>query len=131
MRGEIRRRERLAQVESRREVRSRLGAGEMPSLEDVVAADDLPDRTRFDDLTYVRDSATEVRLGYAAASHQEVSFTDGANTSEAADLGSARELWRAGWDFGTAAARGVRVYPAGSRAEKVVAVAEVHVRLPS
>ncbi|HEV1997186.1 MAG TPA: hypothetical protein VGR61_03520 [Candidatus Dormibacteraeota bacterium] len=131
VRGEIRRRERLAQVDARREVRSRLGAGEMPTLEDVVAGADLPDTTRFDDLTYVRDSATEVRVGYAAAAHQEVSFTDGASTSDAADLGTARGLWRAGWEFGTAAARGVRVYPAGSRAEKMLPAAEVHVRLPS
>jgi hypothetical protein len=128
VRSEIRRRERLAQVEARREVRSRLGAGEMPTLEDVVAAAEPPDATLFDDLTFVRDSATEVRLGYAAAAHQEVSFTDGSTTTDARDLGTARELWRLGWDFGTAAARGVRVYPAGSRAEKVVPAAEVHVR---
>ena len=130
VRSEIRRRERVAQVEARRQVRQRLGAGEMPSLEDVVSADDLPDSTRFDELTYVRDSATDVRLGYSAASHQEVSFTDGSSTADAADLATARKLWRAGWDFGTAAARGVRVYPAGSRAEKVVPAAAVHVRLP-
>ena len=128
VRGEIRRRERLALVEARRGVRDRLTAGEMPSLEDVVAASEPPDSTRFDDLAYVRDSATEVRLGYAAAAHQHVSFTDGAGTNDAADLGTARELWRAGWDFGTTAARGVRVYPVGSRAEKVVPPAEVHVR---
>ena len=131
VRSEIRRRERVAQVEARREVRQRLGAGEMPSLEDVVAAGDLPDSTRFDELTYVRDSATEVRLGYAAASHQEVSFTDGSSTADAADLATARQLWRAGWEFGTAAARGVRVYPAGSRAEKVVPAAEVHIKPPA
>ena len=129
VRNEIRRRERAAQVESRRAVRASLGAGEMPTLEDAVAGDELPDSTSFDELTFVRDSATEVRLGYAAAAHQEVSFTDGSSTADARDLGTARELWRSGWDFGTAAARGVRIYPAGSRAEKVVPPAEVHVRI--
>ncbi|MGI8608778.1 MAG: hypothetical protein ACR2MY_06060 [Candidatus Dormibacteria bacterium] len=129
VRAEIRRRERLAQVEARRAVRAQLTAGAMPTLEDIVGAAEPPDSTRFDDLKYVRDSATEVRLGYASASHQELSFTDGTTTTDAADLGSARELWRSGWEFGTVAARGVRVYPVGSRAEKVVPVAEVHVRL--
>jgi hypothetical protein len=128
IRGEIRRRERLAQVESRRATRARLGAGEVPTVEQVMAADDPPDTTPFDDLTYVRDSATEVRLGYAAAAHQEVSFTDGSTTEDARDLGTARRLWRDGWDFGTAAARGIRIYPAGSRAERVVPPSEVHVR---
>jgi hypothetical protein len=131
VRGELRRRERLAQVESRRGTRARLGAGEMPTVEQVMAADEPSDATRFDDLTFVRDSATEVRLGYAAAAHQEVSFTDGLTTKDATDLGTARRLWRDGWDFGTLAARGIRVYPAGSRAERVIAPSEVHLRLAS
>jgi hypothetical protein len=97
----------------------------------VIAAEQPADNTRFDDLTYLRESATEVRLGYASASHQEVSFTNGSTTEDAADLGAARRLWREGWDFGTAAARGIRIYPVGSRAEKVVPPTEVHVRLPS
>lgn len=129
VRGEIRRRERLALVEARRATRTRLGAGEMPSLEAVVAAEDPPDAVRFDDLGYVRESATEVRLGYASASHQDVSFTDGTTTVDAADLGTARSLWREGWEYGTVATRGVRVYPVGSRAEKVVPPSDVHVRL--
>jgi hypothetical protein len=131
VRGEIRRRERLALVESRRETRSRLGAGEMPSLEELVAAALPADEVNFDDLAYLRESATEVRLGYASAAHQHVSFTDGASTVDAADLGTARGLWRDGWDFGTVAARGVRLYPVGSRAERVVPPSEVHVRLPA
>jgi hypothetical protein len=129
LRAELRRRQRLEALQGRRDVRERLGAGEMPTLPALMSAAVPPDATRFDDLTFVRDSATEVRLGYAAAARQEVSFTDGAATRDAADLGTARELWRRGWDFGTAAARGVRVYPVGSRAEKVVPAAEVHARI--
>jgi hypothetical protein len=131
VRGEIRRRERLDQVEARRATRAELSAGDVPTLELVIAAEQPADNTRFDDLTYLRESATEVRLGYASASHQEVSFTNGSTTEDAADLGAARRLWREGWDFGTAAARGIRIYPVGSRAEKVVPPTEVHVRLPS
>ena len=129
VRSELRRRQRLEELQGRREVRQQLGGGEMPSLLDVVSAAVPPDTTRFDDLAFVRESASEVRLGYSAAAHQEVSFTDGTHTEEAADLGVARALWRRGWEFGTAATRGVRVYPAGSRAEKVIPAGEVHVRL--
>lgn len=131
VRGELRRRERLARVEARRATRTRLGAGEMPTLEAVVAADVPADEVRFDDLGYLRESATAVGLGYASAAHQHVSFTDGTTTVDAADLGTARRLWREGWDFGTVAARGVRLYPVGSRAERVVPPSEVHVRLPT
>ena len=128
VRAELRRRERLEALAGRRQVREELGGGRMPSLLELVQGLEPPDGTRFDELTYVRDSASEVRLGYSAASRQEVSFTDGSHTRDAADLGAARELWRQGWEFGTAAARGVRVYPVGSRAEKVVPAAEVHAR---
>ena len=130
VRGEVRRRERLALVESRRATRTELGSGAMPSIPELVAADTPGDAVTFDDLVYLRESATEVRLGYASAAHQQVSFTDGARNVDATDLGTARGLWRDGWDFGTIAARGVRIYPVGSRAERVVPAAEVHVRLP-
>jgi len=129
LRAELRRRQRLEDMQGRRVVREQLGEGVMPSLLDLVTASEPAGSTRFNDLRYLRESASEVRLGYAAASTQEVSFTDGTHTVDAADLAAARELWQRGWEFGTAAARGVRVYPVGSRAEKVVPAAEVHVRL--
>ncbi|MFN2466160.1 MAG: hypothetical protein ABR598_07850 [Candidatus Dormibacteria bacterium] len=127
VRGELRRRQRLEQVEARRLVRTRLATGEMPTIEQVMSADAPPGETRFDHLRCMRDSATEVRLGYASAAHQHVSFTDGGTTEDAEDLATARRLWREGWDFGTSAARGVRIYPVGSRAERVVPPGEVHV----
>ena len=129
LRAELRRRQRLEELQGRRVVREQMGEGAMPSLLDLVEAAEPGGSTRFSDLRYLRESASEVRLGYAAASTQEVSFTDGTHTVDAADLGAARELWKRGWEFGTVAARGVRVYPVGSRAEKVVPAAEVHVRL--
>ncbi|MFN2463017.1 MAG: hypothetical protein ABR573_03820 [Candidatus Dormibacteria bacterium] len=126
LRAELRRRERLESLQGRREVRAQVAAGGMWTLLELVEGPEPGDETRFDDLTYFRDSATRVRLGYAAASRQEVSFTDGTTTEDADDLGSARALWRRGWEFGTVAARGVRIYPLGSRAEKVVPAEEVH-----
>ena len=46
--------------------------------------------------------------------------------------GTARELYLRGWEFGTPRARGVRVYAAGTRAERVVPATEIHVeaRIP-
>ena len=127
LRAELNRRRRLAQLEGRRQVRAELSGGAMPNLEEVVGGSDVADGTRFDELRFVRESATEVRLGYASAAHQSVSFTDGTSSADATDLATARELWRQGWEFGTPLARGVRIYPVGSRAERVVPAAEVHV----
>ena len=45
----------------------------------------------FDHYRFLRESATEVRLGYAASARQSLSFTDGSGTEEASDLA----------DFGT------------------------------
>ncbi|GAC1334184.1 MAG: hypothetical protein NVSMB17_15510 [Candidatus Dormibacteria bacterium] len=129
LRAELRRRERMESVHARRIVREAVGSGTFPSLVDLVSAEIPPGSTRFNDLTFVRESASEIRLGYAASSQQVVCFTDGTHTEEALDLETARMLWRRGWEFGTSAARGVRVYPVGSRAEKVVPAAEVHARL--
>ncbi|HEV3233493.1 MAG TPA: hypothetical protein VG329_02965 [Candidatus Dormibacteraeota bacterium] len=128
VRSELRRRERAERLRQRQEARAEMATGEVPSLEDAIsgAAAGFDDAV-LDDLRFLRESATEVRLGYASASHQSLSFTDGAATEEAFDVGTARELWKRGWEWGTPAAPGVRVYPVGSRAERVVPAAEVHV----
>jgi hypothetical protein len=75
----------------------------------------------------MRESATEVRLGYASSARQTLTLTDGRASEDAGDLGAARGLYARGWDFGTPQARGVRIYPAGTRAERVVPAGEVHV----
>jgi hypothetical protein len=128
MRTELRRRERLAQVEARKAVRAELAAGHLPSLEDWVSgAVAAGVSNAFDDYRFLRESATEVRLGYASSARQNLSFTDGRATDDAGDLGAAHDLYTRGWDFGTLQARGVRIYPAGTRAERVVPAAEIHV----
>lgn len=130
IRSELRRRERLQRLAARQAVRAEMAAGQMPSLEDVVSGA-VPgfDGAGLDDLRLLRESATEVRLGYASASRQSLSFTDGASSEEAFDVAAARELWKRGWEWGTPAARGVRIYPEGSRAERVVPATDLRAEL--
>jgi hypothetical protein len=127
IRTELRRRQRMAGVEERRAVRAEMAAGRLPSLEDWVSgAVETGGSGVFDDYRFLRESATEVRLGYASSARQSLSFTDGRATDDAGDLAGARELYARGWDFGTPQARGVRIYPTGTRAERVVRAADVH-----
>jgi multidrug efflux pump subunit AcrA (membrane-fusion protein) len=127
LRTELRRRQRLAQVEQRKAVRAELAAGHLPSLEEWVSgAVEGEGSGALDDYRFLRESATEVRLGYASSAQQSLSFTDGRATDEVGDLAAARELYARGWDFGTPQARGVRIYPTGTRAERVVPASEVH-----
>lgn len=127
LRTEMRRRERMAQVDQRKAVRAELAAGHLPSLHDWISgAVDAGGSGDFDDFRFMRESATEVRLGYASAARQSLSFTDGRATDDAGDLAAARDLYARGWDFGTLQARGVRIYTTGTRAERVVSASEVH-----
>ena len=105
-----------------------MAAGHIANLEDWVSgAVEMGGSGTFEDYRFLRESATEVRLGYASSARQGVAFTDGRTTEEVADLAAARDLYGRGWEFGTIQARGVRIYPAGSRAERVVPAAEIHV----
>ena len=129
LRTELRRRQRSLEVAHRREVRTGLRQGSVPTLEEAVSStvEMFPTASSLDQLRFLRESATEVRLGYAAASNQSMEFTDGRQAAEARDLARAHELWRQGWEFGTPLARGVRIYPVGSRAERVVPASEIRV----
>jgi hypothetical protein len=130
IRGELRRRERLQRLAERQAVRAEMAAGQLASLEDAVSgAVEGFGAAALDDLRFLRESATEVRLGYASASRQSLTFTDGVATEEAGDIAAARDLWRRGWEWGTPAAKGVRVYPQGSRAERMVPAADLRVEL--
>ncbi|MEA2646471.1 MAG: hypothetical protein QOE92_1554, partial [Chloroflexota bacterium] len=94
IRTELRRRARVEQLSARQASRARLAGGELPAIEDVVAGA-VPgfDSAGLDDLRFMRESATEVRVGYASASRQSLSLTDGAATEEVFDIAAARELW--------------------------------------
>ena len=133
LRTELRRRERMAQLERRKAVRAELAAGKMTGLVEIISgAVNLGGSGVLDDYRFFRDSATEVRLVYASSSRQSLSFSDGTAAEEAVNLATARELYLRGWEFGTPRARGVRVYAAGTRAERVVPATEIHVeaRIP-
>jgi len=133
IRTELRRRERTVQLEARRAVRQEVAAGGLPTLEAVVSgeAPGFGEDVALDQLRFRRESATEVRLGYASAARQSIAFTNGAEVKEVGGLAAARELYRGGWEFGTPAAPGVRVYPLGSRAERLVPAAEIRVEAPA
>jgi hypothetical protein len=133
LRTELRRRLRMAQLDQRKAVRADLAAGKIAALVEVVSgAIDLGGSGVLDDYRFFRDSATEVRLGYASSSRQSLSFSDGKATEEADNLATASQLFLRGWEFGTPQARGVRVYAAGTRAERVVPATDIHVeaRIP-
>jgi len=129
VRTELRRRERQATLAARRDVRAGLAAGQVPTLAEVLEGDGagIELGVPLDQLRFLRESATEVRLGYSSASRQSLSLTDGRATEEVFDLGAAASLWARGWELGSPLARGVRIYPVGSRAERVVAATEIRV----
>lgn len=129
LRSELRRRSRRDQLARRQATRAELAKGAMPTLADLIAGDSGPAAAPWDALRFLRESATEVRLGYASAARQSVSFTDGQRTTDAYDLAAARDLWLQGWELGTPAARGVRIYAIGSRAERVVGAEEIHIEI--
>lgn len=129
IRTELRRRARQATLQSRQAVRVDLASGRLPSLEELVsgAAAGIDPGAELDQLTFRLSSATEVRVGFASASRQSLSFTDGSVAEEAYALDRASQLWAQGWEFGSPQARGVRIYPVGSRAERVVPPGELRV----
>lgn len=130
LRTEERRRHRAEQLAQRRASRGAMAAGEvatlLEALEGLVGLD-----ADFERLRFMRESATEVRLGYAGASRQSITFTDGAKTVDAGDMTEARRLWAEGLEPGSPAAAGVRIYPLGSRAERLVPPGEVRVETRS
>ncbi|HXL19205.1 MAG TPA: hypothetical protein VN961_16955, partial [Streptosporangiaceae bacterium] len=70
----------------------------------------------------------EVRLGYPGARSQSLTFTDGVQVAQAADLSEAARLYAAGWDLGSPGRPGVRVHFPGTRQERLVPVEEVFAR---
>ena len=127
VRTELRRRERAEQLAARQATRRELAEGELPTLEAVVSGAAPPPAEAFDGMRFLRESATEVQLGYASSTRQCLTFTDGRATEDAYDVAAATELWSRGWELGSPQARGVRVYPKGSRAERVIPASEIRV----
>jgi len=121
---EVRRRERLAHRERRAGLREAMKAGDLPTLGDLVAG---AEGGSLDAYTYHLKTGGEVRLGFPGA-RPSLGFTDGRRLAQARDLGQAAELYAAGWELGSPGRPGVRVHFPGTRQERLVDPAELHVR---
>jgi hypothetical protein len=122
---ELRRRERMAHVRTRADLRSQMREGVFPTVAELVAN---ATEGRFDDFVFNLKTGGEVRLGFPGARDQSVHFTDGRRAVQAKDLGEAAQLYAAGWDLGSAGRPGVRVHFPGSRQERLVDPSEVFAR---
>lgn len=122
---ELRRRRRLTERTSRADLKSAMRDGRFPTVAELVAA---TDSGSLDDYVYNLKTGGEVRLGFPGARTQGLTFTDGAQVAQAADLARAAALYAAGWELGSPGRPGVRVHFPGTRQEKLVSADEVYAR---
>ena len=122
---ESRRRERMASVGRRSELRERMRSGDLPTVADLVAGGGEED---LDGFAFSLRTGGEVRLGFPGARRQTLAMTDGARVAQAADLAEAGRLFAAGWELGSPGRPGVRVHFPNSRQERLVAADDVFAR---
>jgi hypothetical protein len=122
---EGRRRERLEQRQRRAGVRESMRSGELATIAELIeqAADGS-----FEDYAYNLKTGGEVRLGYPGARGQTLTFTDGRQSAQAADLAAAARYFELGWDLGSPGRPGVRVHFPGTRQERLVPASDLFVR---
>jgi hypothetical protein len=119
---ERRRRDRNAHRESRADLKAAMREGKFPTVAELVAGSQAGS---LDDYAFNLKTGGEVRLGYPGARSQSLSFTDGVQVAQAADLTAAARLYAAGWELGGPGRPGVRVHFPGTRQERLVAADEV------
>jgi hypothetical protein len=119
---ERRRRDRNAHRESRADLKAAMREGKFPTVAELVAGSQAGS---LDDYAFNLKTGGEVRLGYPGARSQSLSFTDGVQVTQAADLTAAARLYAAGWELGGPGRPGVRVHFPGTRQERLVAADEV------
>ena len=122
---EIRRRRRLAERNSRAELKASMREGELPSVAELVARSDSGS---LDDYVYNLKTGGQVRLGFPGSRSQALTFTDGVKIANASDLADAARLYAAGWELGSPGRPGVRVHFPGTRQERLVPADEVYAR---
>jgi hypothetical protein len=122
---ELRRRERLASVRARADLRSAMREGTFPTVGDLVASGT---EGALDDFVYNLKTGGEVVLGFPGARRPTLTFTDGRQVAQAADLAEAARYYSAGWELGGPGRPGVRVHFPGSRQERLVDPAEIFAR---
>lgn len=122
---ERRRRERMAHVRTRADVKAQMREGALPTVAELVAgaADG-----GFDDYVFNLRTGGEVRLGFPGSRAQTLAFTDGRQVAQVRDLTEAARLYAAGWELGSPGRPGVRVHFPGSRQERLVEASEVFAR---
>ncbi|MDQ6917961.1 MAG: hypothetical protein M3Z98_01250 [Candidatus Dormibacteraeota bacterium] len=123
---ELRRRERLATMNARRDLKQAMREGSFPTVAELVAS--APTGS-FDDYVYNLKTGGEVRLGFPGARSQTVAFSDGRQVAQAKDLAECARLYEAGWELGAPGKPGVRVHFPGTRTERLVAPEDVFARL--
>ena len=122
---ELRRRERLAGMESRRDLKQSMRSGELPTVASLVAG---VASGSFDDYVFNLKTGGEVKLGFPGARTQTITFTDGRQVAQARDLGECARYYEAGWDLGAPGKPGIRVHFPGTRTERLVGPDEVYLR---
>ena len=122
---ELRRRERLASMNARRDLKQAMREGTFPTVAELVAS---AVSGSFDDYVYNLKTGGEVRLGFPGARSQTVAFSDGRQVAQAKDLAESARFYEAGWDLGAPGKPGVRVHFPGTRTERLVAPDEVFAR---
>ena len=122
---ELRRRRRLTERTNRADLKAAMREGKFPTVAELVAGSDTGS---LDDYVYNLKTGGEVRLGFPGARAQSLTFTDGAQVAQAADLVEAARLYAAGWDLGSPGRPGVRIHFPGTRQERLVSPDELYAR---
>lgn len=122
---ERRRRERMAHVRTRADVKAQMREGALPTVAELVAG---AGEGGFDDYVFNLRTGGEVRLGFPGSRAQTLAFTDGRQVAQVRDLTEAARLYAAGWELGSPGRPGVRVHFPGSRQERLVEGSEVFAR---
>lgn len=122
---ELRRRRRLSERTTRADIKASMREGKFPTVAELVAGSE---GGSLDEYVYNLKTGGEVRLGFPGSRSQSLTFTDGVQLAQAADLGRAAELYAAGWELGSPGKPGVRVHFPGTRQERLVPAGEVYAR---
>jgi len=128
--SEQKRRERMQHLKARMQVRTTVAKGQLPTLQQVAESSNelVAPETPLKELTFFRDSGTEIGLGYATSREPTVWMTNGSQTTAVKTVSEIRERYLDGWDFGTGAHPGVRIHIPNSRTEKILQATEVFVK---
>lgn len=122
---ELRRRRRLAERTSRADIKAAMREGRFPTVAELVAGSEAG---ALDEFVFNLKTGGQVRLGFPGSRAQSLTFTDGVQVAQAADLGEAARLYAAGWELGSPDRPGVRVHFAGTRQERLISADEVFAR---